>query len=166
MTSLIWRACRRGGQGQGAPSRAGLPLVIGGCESAGTDDSHERRNPEEEGSRPLCPSQLWRQQSSLSASPRAAAASSWRARWTAVLITAVCENACGKLPRRRFDTGLYSSASRSRSFLMKESSRSNSFMASARRPIRWRLLASQKLHARKTPSPGGNPSVLLRVRYR
>ena len=88
--------------------------------------------------------------------PRAADAVSSSARCAAVLMIAVWEKAWGKFPSCRLATGSYSSASRPRSFLS-ASKRSNSAIASSRRPISARLLASQKLQARKTPSPGGNP---------
>ena len=76
--------------------------------------------------------------------PRAADAVSSSARCAAVLIIAVWEKAWGKFPSCRLATGSYSSASRPRSFLS-PSKRSNSAIASSRRPISARLFASQKL---------------------
>src|ERR1019366_2912684 len=74
-----------------------------------------------------------------------------RARLYAELIKAICENACGKLPTRRFAAGSYSSDKRPRS-LRSASNRSNKSRASSSRPNSTRLSTSQKLHARNTPS--------------
>src|SRR5712691_7638902 len=94
--------------------------------------------------------------------PRVAEAVSSSAKCAAVLMIAVCEKACGKLPRSRLACGSYSSDMRPRSFLT-ASRRSNQAIASSRRPIKARLLASQKLQGRNIPSCGGSPSVSGRV---
>src|SRR6266478_1027720 len=94
--------------------------------------------------------------------PRVAEAVSSSAKCAAVLMIAVCEKACGKLPRSRLARGSYSSDMRPRSFLT-ASRRSNKAIASSRRPIKARLLASQKLQGRNIPSCGGSPSVSGRV---
>src|SRR4029453_1679145 len=80
-----------------------------------------------------------------------------RARLEAVSTSAMWLKACGKLPTRRLERGAYSSLSKPTS-LRSERSRWKSACASSCRPSLLRASASQKLHGRKTPSPGGRPS--------
>src|SRR5215467_4164806 len=82
----------------------------------------------------------------------------------AVLTSAMWEKACGKLPSRRWASGSYSSDSRPTS-LRNRNSRSNNFRASSGRPSKTYASANQKLHVKKTPSPGGRPSSDLAVSY-
>src|SRR5437879_9377766 len=81
----------------------------------------------------------------------------WCERLYAELTRPTWVNACGKLPRRRFSDGSYSSESRPRSFET-PTSRSNSSRASSWRSCRTSASTSQNEHGRKTPSPPGRPS--------
>src|SRR5690606_1327501 len=80
-----------------------------------------------------------------------------RERLYAVFTSVTCEKACGKLPTWRPWRTSYSSANSPTSFRSARS-RSNSERASSTRPIITYTSASQKLQARKAPSPGGRPS--------
>ncbi|TML58572.1 MAG: cytochrome b, partial [Actinobacteria bacterium] len=80
-----------------------------------------------------------------------------RPRLWAVLTSATCENACGKLPTRRPAFVSYSSDRRPTS-LRRPSNRWNSASASTCRPCRTRLSASQNEQAMNAPSPPGKPS--------
>ena len=83
-------------------------------------------------------------------------------RFRAVVASAICEKACGKLPSWRRATGSYYSAS-SPTSLRRAKRRSNRRPASSCRPSRIRLSANQKLHARNAPSPAGSPSATSSV---
>src|SRR5262249_15859656 len=83
----------------------------------------------------------------------------------ALLMSAMCEKACGKFPRRSWVSASYSSARRPRS-LRTRSRRSNSSVASSWRPSSASASTSQKEHGKKAPSPVGMPSRCLSERYR